>query len=438
MRCWTLALLTVVLFSPQTAALRADDWPQWMGPGRDNVWRETGIVERLPEGGPQVLWRAPVANGYAGPAVAKGRVFVADFATQDDVKVPNFERKAISGTERVLCLEEATGKELWRYEVPVTYTISFPAGPRCTPTVHGDKVYTLGAEGHLCCLDAATGKEVWSKSLTEEYHTKAPIWGYASHPLAEGNKLICVVGGEGTHTVAFDLETGKELWRAYTSRDQGYAPPTIIEAGGVRQLISFRPDAVSSCNPDTGQEYWSVPYEATHGMSIMSPVKSGDYLFVGGHENQNLLIKLARDKPFGDVEWGNLPDGAMSPVNVQPFVDGEIMYGFHGNGELMAVELPSGKRLWETSAPVGDRPAGSGTAFLVRQGDRTWLFNEKGELLIAKLSRDGYEELARAKIIAPTNNAFGRDVIWSMPAFANRRVYVRNDAECICVDLAAK
>ena len=308
----------------------------------------------------------------------------------------------------------------------------------CTPTVYGNRVYTLGAEGHLFCFAVDSGKIVWSKALAEDYKTKAAMWGYSSHPLVDKGKLICVVGGEGSHTVAFDLETGKEIWKAYTSSEQGYSPPTIIEAGGVRQLISCRPDAVSSANPDTGEEYWSVPYEATSGSIIMSPVKSGDYLYVGGYNNQSLLIKLSADKPFGDVEWGNKSKHGISPINVQPTVDGDIMYGFHGSGDLMAVKLPGGERLWETSAPVSERAVGSGTAFLVRQADRYWLFNEQGELLIAKLTPEGYQEFDRKKIIDQTNNAFGRDVVWCMPAYANRKLYVRNDEECICVDLAAK
>ena len=126
----------------------ADDWPQWMGAKRDNVWREEGLLEKFPAGGPKVLWRTPIAGGYAGPAVAAGRVFVTDYVTTDVVKIANFERKTSTGVERVLCLDEATGKILWKHECPIVYTIAYPSGPRCTPTIDGDRVYTLGAEGH--------------------------------------------------------------------------------------------------------------------------------------------------------------------------------------------------------------------------------------------------------------------------------------------------
>jgi outer membrane protein assembly factor BamB len=432
-------LLTIAFLLSITPAL-AEDWPQWMGPGRDNIWREDGIIQKFPTGGPKVVWRAPVSGGYAGPAVAGGKVFVCDYVSGDDVKIANFERKEFTGTERVMCLDEATGKELWKHEYPVKYTISYPAGPRCTPSVHNGKVYTLGAEGNLFCFDVETGKIVWQKDFNKDYNTKAALWGYAAHPLVDGKKLICVVGGEGTHTVAFDLETGDEIWHNFDSPEQGYSPPTIIEAGGVRQLISAKPNGVTSSDPETGKEYWSEPYEATSGSIIMSPVQSGDYLYVGGYSDQSLMLKLAQDKPVAEIVWGNERKHGVSPINVQPIVAGDVIYGVDQNSNLMAVAVPSGERIWETMDPISKEKGriNSGTAFIVRQGDRYWLFNDSGDLIIAKLSKEGYEELDRAHIIEPTNNAFGRDVVWCMPAFANKKLFVRNDAECICVDLAAE
>ena len=421
------------------ADARADDWPQWMGPGRDNVWRESGLLERFPEGGPKIVWRTPVAGGYSGPAVAGGRVYVTDYVTGDDVKVPNFERKEFTGIERVLCLEEKTGKLLWKDEYPVKYAISYPAGPRCTPVVHKGKVYTLGAEGNLKCFDAASGKVLWSRDFKKDYGAKTALWGYAGHPLIDGPRLICVVGGEGSHVVAFDKNTGTEIWRALTSKEQGYSPPTIIEAAGVRQLILLRPDAVTSVNPESGKSYWSVPYEASNGSIIMSPVRSGNLLFVAGYSNKNMLLRLNEERPAAEVVWRDLPRQAIAPINVQPFLQDKTVYGFDQNGMLYGVELATGERLWESAAPLNsERPVPTGTAFIVKQANRFWMFNELGELKIAKLSRDGYTELDSAKVIEPTNVAFGRQVVWSAPAFANRRAYIRNDKECICVELSAK
>ncbi len=420
----------------------ADDWPQWMGPKRDNVWREDGLAEKFPEGGPKIVWRVPVAGGYAGPAVAGGRVYVADYVTDDNVKVDNFDRKEFTGMERVLCLDAATGNEKWKHTYPVKYTISYPAGPRCTPVVDGDMVYTLGAEGNLICLKADSGDVVWQKDLPKEYSTKTALWGYSSHPLIDGERLICVVGGEGTHAVAFNKKTGQEIWRKLTSPEQGYSPPTIMEANGKRQLILVRVNAVTSVDPETGEEYWSQPYQATNGSVIMSPVRSANYVFVGGFNNKSLMLELNTDntgKPAAETLWRDKAQHGLSPINVQPHVVGETMYGVDGGGRMYGVALPSGERLWDTSKPISDRPAGSGTAFIVRQGDtgnRYWLFNDSGDIVIANLTPAGYEEIDRANVIEPTNFAFGREVVWCMPAFANKRMYVRNDKECICVDLA--
>jgi outer membrane protein assembly factor BamB len=409
----------------------ADDWPQWMGAGR-----EDGLIERFPEAGPRVLWRTPIAGGYAGPAVSGGRVFVTDYVTDANVRVANFERHTSQGVERVLCLDEATGAVLWKHEQPVTYTIAYPAGPRCTPAVDGDRVYTLGAEGHLFCFDVGTGRVVWSRDLKADYKTKAALWGYASHPLVDGDRLVCVVGTAVAHAVAFDTLTGKELWRAGTAPEQGYSPPTVIEAAGVRQLVFMKPDGIYAVAPDTGRILWEAAYGADNGSIIMSPVKVGDHLFVGGFQEKNLLLKLTADTPGAEVVWRNKPKHGLSAVNVQPFAADGHVYGFHEKGDLRAVAIPSGEIVWKTAGPLGERPQASGTAFIVRQADRYWLFAESGDLVIAKLSPAGYEQIDRAHLLEPTNTAFGRDVVWCAPAYANRSIVVRNDKEIIRVSLA--
>jgi outer membrane protein assembly factor BamB len=418
------------------AAGRADEWPQWMGPNRDNVWREDGLVERFPAGGPRVLWRTPIKGGYAGPAVAGGRVFVTDYVTDADVKVANFERKTSTGSERVICLDETTGRILWKHEYPVTYTIAYPAGPRCTPTVDGDRVYTLGAEGDLLCFDAASGRVEWSRDLKKDYATKAALWGWASHPLIDGDRLVCIAGTDVAHAVALDKRTGKEVWRAGKAPEQGYSPPILIEAAGVRQLVLVKPDGVYAVDPETGTMLWETPYNADNGSIIMSPVKVGDHLYLGGYQEKNLLLKLRGDAPGVEVVWRNKPKHGLSAVNVQPFAADGLVYGFHEKGDLRAFRIPSGEVAWKSGGPLGERPQGSGTAFIVRQGDRCWLFAETGDLVIAKLTPAGYEEIDRVHLLEPTNVAFGRPVVWCQPAYANRAAVVRNDTEIIRVSLA--
>src|SRR4051812_26645131 len=287
------------------APLHADDWPQWLGPQRDSVWRETGILEKFPAEGPPVRWRVPIGPGYSGPAVAAGRVYVMDRAVAKDAPPPGgpFKRGHIPGTERVLCFDQADGTLLWTHEYDCPYTVSYAAGPRVTPTVADGKVYTLGTEGNLLCLDAASGKELWAHDFKTEYGVATPVWGFAAHPLLDGPRLICLAGGQGSVAVAFDKESGKELWRALSAREPGYAPPVIVEAGGKRQLIIWHPEALNSLNPETGQVYWSEPFTSRMGLSLATPRKLGDLLFVTSFYTGSLMMRLAPDAPTAAKVW---------------------------------------------------------------------------------------------------------------------------------------
>ncbi|HEY3964969.1 MAG TPA: PQQ-binding-like beta-propeller repeat protein [Planctomycetaceae bacterium] len=416
---------------------QADDWPQWMGPKRDNVWRETGLLDSLPKE-PKIVWRAPVAGGYSGPAVAGDKVYVTDFVTKDDVKVDNFGKKAFPGVERILCLNEKTGRELWTKQFPETYSISYPAGPRSTPIVDEDKVYFQGAEGTISCLNAISGDVIWSKSLKEAYKTKATLWGYSSQPLIDGHKLIIIAGGEGSHCVALNKNSGDEIWRTGTATEQGYCPPLIIQQAGVRQLVLCNPDAIYAVDPETGKELWSQEYKADNGAIIMTPLHWGNYLFVGGYNNKNIMIELASDKPGAKTLWRDQLKKGVAPINVQPIVVDGKGYGVDQAGDLRCFDIPSGEILWTTPKPLGDRKVNSGTVFLVRAGttDKFWMFAESGGLIIGQLTPKGFTELSRMHVIEATNNAFGRAVVWCAPAFAHKRMYVRNDKELVCVDLA--
>ncbi len=431
---FTTALLALTLTAPT-----ASEWPQWMGPTRDNVWHDTGILEKFPEGGPKVLWRVPVKVGYAGPAVAGGKVFVMDYATDaPDDGGGNFKRNPTSGTERVIAFS-TDGKELWKYETPVTYSISYPNGPRCTPLVHDGKVYTLGAMGHLACLNAEDGKEIWAKELTKIYGAKPALWGYAAHPVIDGKKLFTLGGINGNHIVALDKDTGDELWKSGSQSEQGYSPVQFATIGGVRQVIVTGPNFIRGLDPETGKRFWNQDYDATSGSIIMTPVVSGENLFVGGYRGKNLMLKLGIEGgvPTATKVWRNEKDLGICPVNVQPFLDGSMMYGYNEDGKMFAVELPSGNRLWTSTGPIGGEKAlPSGTAFIVKNGERYFFFTEQGDLVIGKLSKEKYQEIDRAKLLEATGKAFGRRVVWSMPAFADKKMYARNDKELICVDLA--
>jgi outer membrane protein assembly factor BamB len=424
------------------AGVQADDWPQWRGPQRDGVWRETGVLQSLPATLTD-RWRVPCALGYAGPAVADGKVYLFEYEKRSGEVTNNpGGRDELEGTERLRALDLATGDEVWRHEYDRPYKISYPSGPRATPTVDGDLVFIVGAEGDLRCLKTADGELVWKKSYADDYAVETPIWGHSSHPLVDGDTLFCVVGGEGSVAVAFDKQTGAEKWRALTAYEPGYCPPMMIEQAGERVLVIFHPVGCSALDPKTGEELWSVPLEPSYGMSIAQPVQLGNKLFVSGYGGVSVMIGLPsepRGKP--EVLWSGTPKTSISCANSSPLAIEGVIYGVDANsGALCAVDAETGERGWEAVEPalgVGNRGR-HGTAFLVRHGesDRLWLMSETGDLVYARVSPEKYEELGRAKLLEPTGSAFGRPVLWSHPAFADQSIVARNDNEVVCVDLA--
>jgi outer membrane protein assembly factor BamB len=354
-----------------------------------------------------------------------------------------FQRGEIPGSERVLCLDAATGKVLWQHEYDCPYTVSYAAGPRCTPLVSNGRVYSLGAEGNLLCLDATDGHPVWSHDFKKEYGAKTPVWGFAGHPLLDGQKLICLAGGEGSVAVAFDKDTGKELWRALSAHEPGYCPPTLIKAGGARQLIIWEPESVNALDPETGKVLWSQPWAIRSGLSLAQPRQAGDSLFLTAFYNGSHLYRLDAAQPGASLVWqsdrpSETNTDKLHSIISTPFVEDGYIYGVCSYGQLRCLKLDTGERLWETLAAT--TPNGKETrwanAFLIKQGNRFFLANEKGDLIIARLTPQGYDEISRTHLLDPTNHDPGRDVVWSHPAFANRCVFARNDREIVCASLA--
>jgi outer membrane protein assembly factor BamB len=442
--------LLCTFFFTFPALAQADDWPQWLGPKRDAVWRETGILDKFPKGGPKVRWRTPIGGGYAGPAVVKDRVYVTDRLLPEGVENPEnpFAADLVPGKERVLCLDEASGKIRWKHEYDCPYRISYPAGPRATPVVHDGKVYTLGAMGHLFCLNADDGKVVWSKDFPKDYKARVPFWGFAAHPLLDGDKLICLVGGKGSVAVAFDRNTGKEKWRSLSlekrGNDIGYCPPMIYTVGGKRQLIIWHPESVNGLDPETGKVLWSQPFAVKANLTIPTPRLAGNLLFLTSFYNGAMMLQFDGDRPT--VLWrshvqSEQPDrtDTLNSIMPTPFLKDGYIYGVCSYGELRCLRAKDGERVWMTLKATDARDENErwANAFLIAQGDRFFLPNEKGDLILAKLTPKGYQEIDRAHILAPTSPLSDRKVNWSHPAFAHKSMYARNDKEIVCVSLAA-
>ncbi len=423
---------------PLTCALRAEDWPEWRGKGRLGIWTETGILESFPKGGLKESWRRPIARGYAGPAVAAGRVFVTEFAPA----------KGSKGVERVRCLAEQTGKELWSHEWDVDYAgLHYDLGPRATPTVDGDRVYVLGAMGMLRCLRTSDGGLIWKKDYLADYQTQLPTWGIVGAPLVDGNQLICLVGGAANaKVVSFDKMTGKELWRALKSDSEpGYAPPILFDAGGTRQLIVWHPRAVSALNPATGQVYWEQPFDVRMGLSVATPVLSEHGLLVSSFYNGSRMYRMNPRKPEAELIWKGMSDSetqtdGLHSLVTTPVVAGDYVYGIDSYGQSRCLDARTGQRVWESLDVTGEK-ARWASAQIVRQGDRYFINNDRGDLIIASLSPAGYREIDRVHLMKPTSPATNRReagaVHWTHPAYANRHMIIRNDEEIVRYSLEA-
>lgn len=448
-------LLFFLFMAGSGSSTRADDWPQWLGPQRDGVWREKGILDKFPDGGPKVLWRTTIGGGYAGPAVAGGKVYVTDRVLDPGVSNPDnpFNRKVVKGKERILCLDQKTGNIIWKHEYECPYSVSYPVGPRTTPVVMEGKVWALGTMGNLFCLDAGTGKVIWSRDFVKDYNARVPLWGFSAHLLLDGKNIISLVGGEGSVVVAFDKDTGKERWKALslTTAEIGYCPPMIFQASGKRQLIIWHPESVNGLDPETGKVYWSEPFAVKQNLTIPTPRVQGDRLFVSCFYNGSMMLKFKPDAPGVTVVWKGKqwkPKRASeTPANTDglhcimstPLFQGDSIYGVCSYGELRCLKADTGERVWQTLKATGakDKPVERwANAFLVTHGERTFLFNEKGDLIIAKLTPKGYDEISRAHILDATGQLSDRKVVWTHPAFADKCVFARNDKEIVCVSLA--
>ena len=413
------------LFSLLTAVpLAADDWPGWRGPHRDGVWSETKILESFPAGGLDVRWRAPVGVGFSSPVVAQGRVYVTD----SEVVRPR-------ARERIHAFEAATGKPCWSHAFDLDYPEwafdeKNPFGPSATPIVADGRIYSLGAVGHLTCCDALKGGVLWKRDLSRE-HPGKELQCRAS-PLIEGDFLILFVGAQpAACVIALDKVTGKEAWTAL-SEPATPSSPIVIDAGGKRQLIVWTEESVTSLDPRTGNAYWREKVNPTAEYIVSTPVFHQDRLLLGG-----LMLKLEPEKPGVSVLWPERRAAVrriLSNTSTPAVRDGAV-FSARSSGELVCLDANTGEQIWETSQVTEVRNGAS--IHITLNGDCAWLFTERGELIRARLTRDGYKETCRAPLVQPTYPFGGRNCAWAPPAFADRHVFARTDRELVSASLAA-
>lgn len=427
MHCFPKSLLAAPfsLLLLASAPLRAEDWPQWRGPNRDGACGETGLLKSFPAEGLKVRWRVPVGWGWSSPVVAQSRVYLTD----SDLETSNAK-------ERLHCFEESTGKRLWTYAEEVEYPDwafdpDQQVGPVATPIVAGGKVYTLGKLGHLLCLDAVKGDVLWQKNLEEVYQTK---WspGMPS-PLIEGELLILFIGGKGgACVVALHKDSGKEVWKAL-DESLTFSSPIVVSSGGKRQLIVWTQESVTSLDPATGATYWRQKLLTNSDYAVSTPVFHNDRLLIGG-----LMFQLNSDKPGAAVLWpaSKAPSRRIFSHTSTALFRGDYLYSAKSSGELICIEASTGKQVWESTKATD--PINGASIHLTPNGDFVFLYTDQGELILAHLTSEGYNEISRVALLEPTFPFAGRNVTWSPPAYANRHIFARNSKELICASLTAK
>jgi outer membrane protein assembly factor BamB len=387
-----------VLMLTGSVCIQAADWPIWRGPSRDGI--STDKEWKL-SGEPKVLWEAEVGLGFSSFVVGGGRVFTTGHADDKDT---------------VFCLDEKSGKVLWKYEYQADLGDKYyEGGTSATPTLDEDKVYQLSRWGDLICLEAATGKVVWEKNVQKETDANIPDWGYAGAPLVQDKLLILNVGKAG---LAVEKATGKIVWKSDTD-NAGYSTPYPITRDGKKLAVIGSGDSFVAIEVQTGTPVWSYRWNTRYGVNAADPILSGDQLFISSGYNKGCtLIKLGDSQPEKVWESKVLKNQFNSSV----LIDGHL-YGIDGDNNsrcsLKCVRLSDGSEVWaEPSIGFGSLTAADG---------RLIILTEKGELVIAKASAEKFEELNRAQILS------GR--CWSAPVLVNGRILARNTpGHVVCLE----
>jgi outer membrane protein assembly factor BamB/SAM-dependent methyltransferase len=390
-------------------------WPQWRGPDRSNMSRETGLLPKWPEGGPPLVWTASgLGEGVASVAVAGGRVFTFGYRGDD---------------ERVTALDEATGKKLWDVRIGPAVKENPLMRWMCqrTPTVDDDRLYAFTARGELVCLQSADGKEVWRKDYPKDFQGKTGPWGYCDRPLVDGDRLICVPGNINAAVVALNKKTGDVIWKCAIpdGRPAGYAATVVAEVGGVRQYIAFPLGGVVAVSAE-GKLLWRYDRMGVRTGNSYTPLVHGDHVFLaGGYGAGIALVKLVADKDKGEVQVEEVY--ARKPT-LPPWHDGAVRVGDHvyvGTGQkLTCLEFQTGKELWSDSGAVG------GTVSPTYADGHLYLRSQKGGVALVEATPKGYVLKGTLKIPEAVAKPGS-----SAPVVAGGRLYLRDDDRLFVYDV---
>lgn len=404
----------VALAAP--AANPAADWPQWRGPHRDAVSRETGLLAPWPETGPPLLWKsAGLGTGYSSLALAGDRIFTLG------------DRE---GGQHLIALSRADGKQLWATRIGGIWEDQF-AGPRSTPTVDGDRVYALGTEGDLVAVEAATGKEVWRRNMEKDFGGKMmSIWKWTESPTVDGDRLIVTPGVADALLVALDKKTGKEVWRTKGPADlgpkgkdgAGYSAVTFSNGGGVKQYVQLLGRGLIGVRAADGKLLWNYNQVANDVANIPTPVAHGDHVFAStGYQTGSVLLKLEK---AGDgvaaKEVYFLPAKTFQNHHGGFVLIGDHLYAGHGHnrGMPISVELATGKVAWGGEGHAIDN-GGTGSAAVTAADGHLYFRYQNGQMVLIEATPTGYKQKGSFKI--PDVNRPS----WSHPVIVDGKLYLR-------------
>lgn len=396
-------------FGEQTRG--SNDWPQWRGPNRDGVSTETDILREWPKDGPKVLWQAKLGDGFASVVVAKGRAFTI---FQDGTN------------ESVVSWNAEDGKELWRFSYPCQYKNSYGNGPRSTPSIDGEFIYTVGATGLMHCLKAFTddpkGEPVWSKDLMKEFSASAPKWGVAFSPLVEGNRVFIMPGGpNGQSLAALDKNTGNVLWKKHDDR-ASYSSPISATFHKEPQILFLTGSRLVSVDPQTGEQRWEYPWPIENETNIATPIVVDDYVFISSSYGRGCLtLKIEKEgeqwKPVGVRKSPRMRNHFSTCVRYK-----DHLFGFD-DSTLTCMNFLTGEIEWK------ERGFDKGSVLLVN--DLLIVYGANGVLALAEANPTGYVQKSRFQFSKSENSC------WSVPVVSNGRLYVRDQERLVCFDVKA-